>query len=383
MRVGDQPERACEPHGPGPLAGVEEERRGPRRVQAGHAVARSDAVERDRVRGAARRQGVRPQVGHRPLAAVGAVGEDRPDDREDHVDGGPEQADDEEGAHEVVAREPALDRHVTQLVQPDEGGGQGQLAVDEVEDVVTHRLGGLDEPADQPRGVAQRLVGGGHVRVEHRLACLRRDEQPGVARLVPGHQEQPEADTLEQQGTLTAPAPRHGDDRAAQDHPQRAVAEVHVGADRPAHQQEDEVDADRGTGRDQALPPGQDHHRQGEAGVQQRPRVGREDHFSRLLGDRAPHAVVARGEFQDDEETEGHHTRRGPQHGPRPARRGERGAEVASPGYSFLGGFHLFGPFARGRTNRSLVRIVTSSNMLTAPLDRPPGRRQAVCWYAG
>jgi hypothetical protein len=98
---------------------------------------------------------VRPQVGDRPGRAAraegaGAVGEDRPDHREDHVDARPEEADRQEGAHQVVAREAALGRHIAQLVQRDDDRGHRQLDVDPVEHMGADLAGGLDHPPRQP-----------------------------------------------------------------------------------------------------------------------------------------------------------------------------------------------------------------------------------------
>ena len=76
----------------------------------------------------------------------------------------------------MMAREAALDRHVTQLVQRDDDRGHRELNVDVVENMGADRAGGLDDPAYQPRRVAQRVIGGCHVLVEHRRAGLRRDE---------------------------------------------------------------------------------------------------------------------------------------------------------------------------------------------------------------
>lgn len=79
------------------------------------------------------------------MVGAGAVGEDRADHREDHVDGRSEQADQQEGAHQMVAREAALRRHVAQLVQRDDHRGHRELAVDGVEEVEADRSGGRDE----------------------------------------------------------------------------------------------------------------------------------------------------------------------------------------------------------------------------------------------
>ncbi len=309
---------------------MDEDRGGPRRVEAGHAVARGELVEGHRAGGTDRRRRVRPQVGHRPVGAVGAVGEDRPDHREDHVDARPEQTDDQEGAHQVVAREAAQGRHVAQLVQRDGDRGHRELDVDEFEDTEADRAGGLDDPTHHPRRVAQRVIGGRHVLVEHHRAGLRGDQQPGVAGLAAGHQQQRQPHALQQQQALTAGAARDGDDGPGQGHQQRAVAEHHLGADQPPHEPEDEVDADRGGEPDQALPPGEHHHHQRHAGVQHRPRLGGEDHLSRLDGDRTRHAVPARGQLQCDEESEADHTHRGPQHDPWSGPRGGPGAVAYS-----------------------------------------------------
>lgn len=253
---------------------MDEDRGGPRRVQAGHAVARGELVEGHRCGGTERRRRVRPQVGHRPVRAVRAVGEDRPDHREDHVDARSEQPDDQEGAHQVVAREAAQGCHVAQLVQRDGDRGHRELDVDEFEDAEADRAGGLDDPARHPRRVAQRVIGGRHVLVEHHRAGLRGDQQPGVAGLAAGHQQQGQSHALQQEETLPSGATRDGDDGPGQGHQQRAVAEHHLGADHPPHEPEDEVDADRGGEPDEALPPGEHDHHQRHAGVQHRPRLG-------------------------------------------------------------------------------------------------------------
>jgi hypothetical protein len=211
---------------------------------------------------------------------AGAVGEDRSDHREDHVDGGPEEADQQERTHQMVAREAALGRHVAQLVQRDDDRGHRELAVDDVEEVGADRAGGRDDPAHQPRRVAQCVIGGRHVLVEHPWAGLGGDEQPGVAGLAAGHQQQAQPDALQQQGAFPAGAAGDGDDRAAQDHPQRAVAEGvavgHLDVRRPPDRREDDVDTDRGTNRDEPLPPGEYHHHQRHTGVQQEAGFGGE-----------------------------------------------------------------------------------------------------------
>lgn len=213
-----------------------------------------------------------------------------------------------------MAREAALDRHVAQLVHRDDDGAHRELNVDPVENLGADRAGGRDNPAYQPRRIAQRVIGGCHVLVEHRRAGLRRDQQPGVAGLAAGHQQQGESDAFQQQDAVTAGAARDGDDGTGQSHPQRAVAVHHLGADGSAHKPEDDIDADRGADCDEPLPPGEHHHHQRHTDVQHRARFGGEYHLSRLVGDRPPLAVPTRGDLQCNEESEAHRTHRSPQH---------------------------------------------------------------------
>ncbi len=247
----------------------------------------------------------------------------------------------------MVAREPAFDRHVPQLVQRDQGGGERELAVDEMQQVLAGRSARLDDPAHHPRGVAQGVIGGGDVRVEHGRTGLGGDEQPGVARLVTGDQQQTEPGPLQQQRALPAGTAGEAEDRDAEHHPQRAVAEAHLRVGRPPHQQEDDVDADRDAHRDEPLPPGEHHHGQRQTGVEQRSRVRREDQLAGLVGERSREAVVARGALQRDEEPEGPHPRHGPQRHPRPTEDGRQDAVVSSPAYSCWYGVHVVDLFIR------------------------------------
>jgi hypothetical protein len=160
------------------------------------------------------------------------------------------------------------------------------------------------------------VVGGRHVLVEHERPGLGGDEQPGVTGLAAGHQQQSQPGALEQQRAFPAGAPRDGDDRAAERHPQGAVAERvafrHLDAGHPSDRQEAHIDTDRGAEGDQPLPPGEHHHHQRHGGVQQATRLGREDHFPRLRGQRPRQAETTRHELQRDEESEAHDHCRGP-----------------------------------------------------------------------
>lgn len=207
----------------------------------------------------------------------------------------------------MVAREPALDRHVAQLVHRYDGCGHGELRVDVVEKVGADRPGGSDGPAGQPGRVAERVIDGRDVLVQHRRAGLRRDEQPGVSGLAAGHQQQAQTDALQQQGSFRTCAARDGDGRATEHHPQCPVAERMAFGNgethHPPHQKEDDVDTDCGTGRDHSLPPGEHHHRQRHTGVQQKSRLRGQYHLFHLIGDRPRQAVATRGDLQRDEES--------------------------------------------------------------------------------
>jgi len=300
----------------------------------------------------------RPRVDRRPVLDAVAVGEDRSDHREDHVDGRPDQADHQKRAHQMMSREATLGRHVAQLVQRDDDRGHRELAVDEVEEMEAERARGRDQSAHEPGRFAQRMIGGGHVLVEHRRPRLRGDEQPGVTGLAAGHQQQGQADSLQQQEPLLAGAPGDGDDRTAQDHPQRAVPEGvavgHLDVARPSHQHEDGVDAESTTSRDEPLPPREHHHHQTHAGVEEETRFRGQYHLLHLGREWPRQAVVARGDLQREEESEHHCTRRGPQQRPRPPPGGGGKTGSCSREQPRFSGYQLAGRFFRCGLVRSL-----------------------------